>query len=144
MTNEQFLEILIDLYVEFGERWIEYKSSSELLIKNRNIYRGHTKREIADAYDHCRSAVAEKIMFLTENKETPNCGNDCAEWFMKQPLAKRLTDDEIKKLNDLMFLMRKMRAVGMMSTECIKNISNALYDIFGLEVFEEQRKYAIL
>lgn len=67
-----------------------------------------------------------------------------AEWLMGQPLSERLTEEDVDNLNNVIFLMRGMAASNQMSYDCLKHISNALYDIFGKEIFEKQRRYAVM
>lgn len=68
-----------------------------------------------------------------------------AEWLMAQPLSERLTEEEVEKLNGIVFLMRGLAAYNRMSYDCLKRISTALYDIFGKDIFiERQRNCAVV
>lgn len=66
------------------------------------------------------------------------------EWLMSQPLSERLTKEDVKKLNGIVFLMRGFAAYGVMPYSCMRKISEAIYDIFGKDIFEPQRNCAVV
>lgn len=66
------------------------------------------------------------------------------EWLMTKPLSERLTEEDVDNLNNIMFLMRGMAASHQISYGCLEQIANALYDVFGKDIFEKQRRYAVV